>query len=83
MTFWSPSCLSVGSCQYSELEYHIAVHNQFLKNSIPSLSLTSLAGFPVFSWGCQYIKSPGQSSWFEDLCEVVRVMVSVPSFFCE
>lgn len=36
MTFWSPSCLSVGSCQYSELEYHLTVHNQFLKKPIPS-----------------------------------------------
>lgn len=36
MTFWSPSCLSTGSCQYSELEDHITVPSQFLKNSILS-----------------------------------------------
>lgn len=61
MTFWSPSCLSVGSCQYSELEYHLTVHNQFLKKPISSPEPDLTGWFSCLSWGCQYIKSPGRA----------------------
>lgn len=45
MTFWSPSCLSTGSCQYLELEDHITVPSLLLKNPILSPKTDTIRWF--------------------------------------